>query len=203
MLCLRIAKGLRSLALMSMVRVSITGTTIDLNQSELLLAAFFRIKNEHPMTVHELNTLPESKFKLQLLNCCGSNTWVNKMHALVPYEDLVELLTAAEEIWFKCGEADWLEAFQRQSTFIDEITAGDGDGSIQVNKENMYKLVKKSDEYRNKFGFIFIVFGAGKSADELLDMLQMRLQNSREEELQIAAAEQNKITQLRIQKLLA
>ena len=57
-------------------------------------------------------------------------------------------------------------------------------------------------EYENKFGYIFIVCATGKSADEMLSLVRERIHNSAEEEIHIAAAEQNKITKLRLEKLL-
>jgi 2-oxo-4-hydroxy-4-carboxy-5-ureidoimidazoline decarboxylase len=56
--------------------------------------------------------------------------------------------------------------------------------------------------YEEKFGYIFIVCATGKSAEEMLDLLETRLKNKPEEEILIAAAEQNKITKLRLQKLI-
>lgn len=63
-------------------------------------------------------------------------------------------------------------------------------------------LAKGNQEYLAKFGFIFIVFATGKSAQEMLDLLLTRLPNDRATELLNAATEQNKITRLRLQKLL-
>ena len=63
------------------------------------------------MTIHELNTLPVEELKEALFKCCGSTTWVNKMVALLPMEELVELMDFAEEQWYACSEADWREAF--------------------------------------------------------------------------------------------
>ena len=57
-------------------------------------------------------------------------------------------------------------------------------------------------EYLTKFGYIFIVCATGKSADEMLSILRSRLVNPAEEEIRVAAAEQNKITCLRLEKLL-
>ena len=57
-------------------------------------------------------------------------------------------------------------------------------------------------EYEARFGYIFIVFATGKSADEMLAILESRLSNDPQTELQIAAAEQLKITQLRLRKLV-
>jgi 2-oxo-4-hydroxy-4-carboxy-5-ureidoimidazoline decarboxylase len=56
--------------------------------------------------------------------------------------------------------------------------------------------------YEAKFGYTFIVCATGKSATELLDILNSRLQNIPENEILMAADEQNKITKLRIEKLL-
>jgi 2-oxo-4-hydroxy-4-carboxy-5-ureidoimidazoline decarboxylase len=56
--------------------------------------------------------------------------------------------------------------------------------------------------YEEKFGYIFIVCATGKSADEMLGLLKSRLSNSPNEEIQVAADEQNMITKLRLEKLL-
>lgn len=56
--------------------------------------------------------------------------------------------------------------------------------------------------YLDKFGFIFIVCATGKSADEMLAICKARLGNSAATELHIAAEEQRKITEIRLNKLL-
>ena len=62
-------------------------------------------------------------------------------------------------------------------------------------------LAEGNRRYQAKFGWIFIVCATGKSADEMIAMLGQRLNNGQAEELHIAAAEQEKITLLRLQKL--
>jgi 2-oxo-4-hydroxy-4-carboxy--5-ureidoimidazoline (OHCU) decarboxylase len=49
----------------------------------------------------------------------------------------------------------------------------------------------------------YIVCATGKSAEEMLGILKSRLNNTPEEELINGAAEQNKITHLRLDKLLS
>ena len=58
-------------------------------------------------------------------------------------------------------------------------------------------MAESNQLYENKFGFIFIVCATGKSADEMLALIKVRLNNNAETEMQNAAKEQNKITQLR------
>ena len=60
------------------------------------------------------------------------------------------------------------------------------------------ELEKQNRKYEKKFGYIFIVFATGKSAEEMLDLLQQRLGNIPMIEINIAACEQNKITILRL-----
>ena len=64
------------------------------------------------------------------------------------------------------------------------------------------RLVVGNRQYLEKFGYIFIVCASGKSAEEMCLLLEERLPNSPDIELNIAAAEQAKITALRLEKLI-
>jgi 2-oxo-4-hydroxy-4-carboxy--5-ureidoimidazoline (OHCU) decarboxylase len=64
------------------------------------------------------------------------------------------------------------------------------------------QLAEANRLYLEKFGFIFIVCATGKSADEMLAICRARFGNSAATELKIAAEEQLKITELRLNKLL-
>ena len=75
---------------------------------------------------------------------------------------------------------------------------------IQGAGEHILKDLEESNRlYEEKFGYIFIVCATGKSAEEMLILLKVRLENDPEAELLIAAKEQNKITQLRLENLLS
>lgn len=167
------------------------------------------------MTLHELNILPKEQLKEELFKCCGSHAWVEKMLPFFPADDMAELLYDAEDQWYECTEADWLEAFTHHPQIgdIDSLkkkfatTAGWAIGEqgavAEASQQTLEALAKGNDDYEKKFGFIFIVCATGKSANEMLLLLQERLPNNRETEIKIAMDEQNKITQLRLQKLLA
>jgi 2-oxo-4-hydroxy-4-carboxy-5-ureidoimidazoline decarboxylase len=166
------------------------------------------------MTLHELNTLPKQQLKEELAKCCGSREWVNKMLLFFPADDLVELLEDAEEQWFKCTAEDWREAFANhpkigdteslKKKFASTATwaSGEQSGVNTASAEIIKALADGNRQYEEKFGYIFIVCATGKSAEEMLEMLQARLPNDPEEEIEIAADEQNKITKLRLEKLL-
>ena len=166
------------------------------------------------MTLHDLNILSKEQLRQELFNCCGSQAWVNKMLPFFPADDMVELLYDAEDQWYECTEADWLEAFSHHPKIggVESLkekyatTAHWASGEqIAVNtasQQTIEALAKGNEAYEKKFGFIFIVCATGKSAEEMLDLLQQRLTNTKEEEIKIAMDEQNKITQIRLQKLL-
>ena len=64
------------------------------------------------------------------------------------------------------------------------------------------RLADANRDYEVRFGYMFIVCATGKTADEMLVLLERRLRHDADEELRIAAGEQHKITQLRLRKLL-
>ncbi len=166
------------------------------------------------MTLHELNILNKQQLSEELTKCCGSSSWVNKMLPFIPADDMIELLEDAEDQWWQCSEDDWKEAFTHHPKIgdVESLTkkfastsqwaSGEQSAVNVASKETIEALAECNRLYEEKFGYIFIVCATGKSAEEMLGILQSRLKNNPEEEIQIAADEQNKITKLRIEKLL-
>ncbi|MEP7228756.1 MAG: 2-oxo-4-hydroxy-4-carboxy-5-ureidoimidazoline decarboxylase [Ginsengibacter sp.] len=167
------------------------------------------------MTIAEFDHLTIDKKKELLHNCCGSLTWVNKMLTVFPIDDLVELLEDADEKWDECKPEDWLEAFEQHPAIGDinslkekfyataDWAQVEQSGAEKASKETLDSLADGNKKYLEKFGFIFIVYATGKSADEMLALLQERLKNKPEDEIQIAAAEQIRITKNRLEKLFS
>lgn len=130
-----------------------------------------------------------------------------------PVEDLVDLEECAVEKWYECTEEDWKEAFENHPQIGDidslkekfastaEWAAGEQSGVTESTQEVLQNLAEGNKLYKEKFGYIFIVCATGKSADEMLSMLEERLPNTPEEEIEIAAEEQNKITKIRLEKI--
>ncbi|MFP4597392.1 MAG: 2-oxo-4-hydroxy-4-carboxy-5-ureidoimidazoline decarboxylase, partial [Persicimonas sp.] len=75
-------------------------------------------------------------------------------------------------------------------------------GTAGADQKFLDELHELNVAYEDRFGFIFIVCASGKSAEEMLDLLEDRIDNERDTEMKIAAQEQHKITQLRLKKLL-
>ena len=64
------------------------------------------------------------------------------------------------------------------------------------------ELAEDNHLYEQRFGFTYIVCATGKSADEMLTILNRRLASDREAELREAAEQQRQIMQIRLGKWL-
>ena len=165
------------------------------------------------MTIAEFDHMDIEEKKALLHQCCGSTTWVNKVISALPAEDLIDLQEIAEEQWYACSEQDWREAFGHHPKIGDlnslkekysstgHWAEGEQSSVKQATEQTLRALVEENQEYEKKFGYIFIVFATGKTADEMLSILKQRFYNSPETEIQIAMEEQLKITKLRLEKL--
>lgn len=166
------------------------------------------------MKLEQLNSLPEKALACELIKCCGSQRWVTAMLAERPYFTEDTLYTLSDTIWSELAAEDYLEAFAQHPQIgnletLKEKFANTADwandeqqGANQASKEVLQALHQGNQTYLQKFGYIFIVCATGKSAKQMLDLLEARLTNKPQVELPIAAAEQNKITKLRLKKLL-
>ena len=87
----------------------------------------------------------------------------------------------------------------RVEGWSDEEQAGVRSASVDVQQ----RLADANRDYEARFGYIFIVCATGKTAAEMLALLEARLHHAPDEERAVAADEQRKITRLRLLKLLA
>jgi 2-oxo-4-hydroxy-4-carboxy-5-ureidoimidazoline decarboxylase len=167
------------------------------------------------MTLPDLNALPPSARAEALATCCGATAWVAALNQQFPFDSPAALYEAADRIWYNLGEADWREAFTHhpkigdvnalKEKFATTATwaAGEQGAVRQASQDTLKALAAGNDAYERKFGYIFIVCATGKSADEMLALLQARLPNEPQQEIHVAMGEQAKITRLRLEKLLA
>ena len=167
------------------------------------------------MNIEEFNQLKKRKAREELFKCCGSTTWANRMIDLLPFRSVNDLKSKSDRIWWECNEEDWKEAFSQHPKIgerkIEEKKftatkswAEDEQSGVKLAEEKVItKLAEANLKYEKKFGYIFIVCATGKTADEMLDIVNERSNNNPMEEIKIAASEQNKITHLRIDKLIS
>jgi OHCU decarboxylase len=131
-----------------------------------------------------------------------------------PFFSRDAVLRAADDEWNALAERDWLEAFAHHPRIGESSAAAGGSAMARgwssteqaavasASHDARIGLARLNRDYEQRFGFIYIVCAAGKSAGELLDLAASRMHNDRETELRVAAEEQRKIMRLRLEKLL-
>jgi 2-oxo-4-hydroxy-4-carboxy-5-ureidoimidazoline decarboxylase len=166
------------------------------------------------MTLGEINALPAAQARVELLRCCGSSRWADAMAGLRPFKDRQSLLDAADALWDECGAKEWLEAFAHHPRIggkdalrakfaaTKEWAQGEQAGAAAADEATLDALAAGNAAYEQKFGFLFIVCATGKTAAQMLDLLKSRLPHDAETEMRLAAGEQNKITKIRLEKLI-
>jgi 2-oxo-4-hydroxy-4-carboxy-5-ureidoimidazoline decarboxylase len=160
-----------------------------------------------------INAWSEAEAGAAFRKCCGSSRWAERMAARRPFASEADLFAAAEEIWQDLAISDWLQAFAAHPRIGDLESlrtryaesagwaAGEQAGVAGASEALLQALARGNADYEAKFGYVFLICATGKTADEMLAALKERLPNDPDRELQIAGAEQAKITRLRLRKL--
>ncbi len=163
------------------------------------------------MKLSEFNELELDEAQIELTACLGCATWANDIAAQRPYDSKQSLIDAGSTRWNSASEQEILEAFSAhpqigdlealRNKYANTATAEQGQ-ITEADESVLVELQTNNQAYLDKFGFIFIVCATGKSAAEMLGLLNARLPNERDTELKNGANEQWQITLLRLNKLL-
>lgn len=159
------------------------------------------------------NEADEAEALEAMLACCGARRWASAMTALRPFKSVVKLSEAADRVWDTMEESDWMEAFACHPRIGERIVAKASAQAVlwshqeqsQANAADQNLLAKLAEGnalYEQRFGFTYVVCATGKSAAQMLAILESRLCRSRDAELREAAEQQRQIMQIRLGKWL-
>jgi OHCU decarboxylase len=148
-----------------------------------------------------------------MIACCGSKRWARAMVALRPVSSVEMLSEEADRVWSRMEEPDWMEAFachprigERKAAHAVAKSAAwsaqEQSSTTSAAELVMAELAAGNALYEERHGFTYIVCATGKSAEEMLSILNRRLAGSRDTELREAAEQQRQITQIRLGKWL-
>lgn len=166
------------------------------------------------MIAAQLDRASEDEARAMLARCCGASRWVGAMMSRRPFGSDDALLRIADEEWSRMDREDVLEALShhpRIGASLDELrrryastaswSAGEQSGAAAADDAVLRALREGNVRYEARFGHIFVVCATGKSASEMLALLEARLANDPEREWRVAQEEQRKITRIRLEKL--
>ena len=165
------------------------------------------------MNIAAINAWTQAEASEAFRRCCGSTRWSREMEELRPFDSEAAVLEAAERVWWALEASDWLEAFaahpkigarggaRAEHAATAAWSKAEQSGAERATGDVLEKLFLLNGRYEARFGYIFIVCATGKSAEEMLAAIESRLLHSPEDEIRWAAAEQAKITRLRLEKI--
>lgn len=161
-----------------------------------------------------LNALDAEQAREALRQCCGASRWLEGMMIAWPFEDRADLNASAKSVWSRMERKDILEAFDHHPRIGADLDAlrkkfsktaalseAEQSSVACASEQTLIALRDGNKKYEARYGHIFIVCASGKSAAEMLTILESRMNNDTDEELRIAAGEQAKITQLRLENI--
>ncbi len=132
------------------------------------------------------------------------------MLARRPFGSWQAARTAARDEWFALSDDEWKEAFASHPRIGDveaicarlggsaAASAREQAGIADADADLLGALLDANRAYEARFGFIFIVCATGRTAAEMLAIINHRLTNPPDVEIRIAAEEHAKICDLRL-----
>jgi len=160
-------------------------------------------------TLASFNRLSRGEAERRLLACCGSRAWAAKVAAGRPYASVPTLIETADVEWEKLKASDWLEAFTAHPRIGERggrapaASNREQKGVMSAREETLAVLAEGNRLYEERFGHVFLISAAGRSAEDVVAALRQRIENDPATELNVAAEEQRKITRLRLKSMLS
>lgn len=152
------------------------------------------------------NARPAAQARDALLACCRAERWAAQVTDGRPYPALAALLARAAEV---LTDDDVTEALaghprigQNPSAAHSSWSRSEQSGVATADDQVRAGLAAGNRAYEDRFGHIYLVCAAGRSAPELLRILRSRLGHDPETERQVVRAELAKINELRLTRLI-
>lgn len=163
------------------------------------------------MLIDEFNGLPDAEAAALLRACVAIDSWVSTLAAGRPYVTAQDLLDVGRAQVVGWAPAD-VEAALADHPRIGEQPAGEGTSAEASRREQAgvdagdrdlaERLRAGNAAYEQRFGRIYLVRARGRSGEELLTLLEERLRNDPETELEVTRQQLGEIALLRLAELV-
>lgn len=170
------------------------------------------MSQQKTVSLQDLNSFDNKEAAQWFSQCCASPQWFKAMANARPFTDFDGVTGTAEEVWQQCSTSEFLTAFEAHPMIGDvnslrkkyaatrNMASNEQQGADNADEKTLQSLASANHEYLSRHGFIFIICASGLTANTMLDALRLRLPNDTATEIKLAAAEQIKITLLRLVK---
>ncbi len=164
------------------------------------------------MELEHFNVIGEHEAAEVVRPCVGIDSWVAAIVAARPYADRDALLAMADRAATTWTDEE-VEGALADHPRIGERASGSNAGATMSRTEQagvsvtdvamLDRLAEGNRRYEEKFGRIYLVRAAGRSAAEMLDLLEHRLTNDPTTELGVTKTQLVEIATLRLKALIS
>jgi 2-oxo-4-hydroxy-4-carboxy-5-ureidoimidazoline decarboxylase len=164
-----------------------------------------RASSWRPAQIDHFNEASGDSLRPRLLDLTASPRWADQLIAGRPYADRERLLATSDELVLGLDEGQVdaaLAGHPRIGERGSEQSTREQAGMSQADASVQAAMAQGNAAYEERFGRIYLVAAAGRSAEELLALLHARLDNDPDTELDVVRGELARITRLRLSELL-
>lgn len=163
------------------------------------------------MRLKEFNECAVSAAENALKPCVHIESWIQHLVNKRPFDHVEQLYQAANQQaknwqWSEVAQAlaqhpriGERKAVKALSVKEQQFSANEQDG-LGNDQTIQQEILLGNIAYEQRFGYIFLIRAAGRSADDILKELQRRIRNSAEQEQQEASAQLAEIALLRLKQ---
>jgi 2-oxo-4-hydroxy-4-carboxy-5-ureidoimidazoline decarboxylase len=153
------------------------------------------------------NKLSERQQMHLLFGVCSSTIWARRVLAGAPFDSVDALLDRADRVLAELPDAEIdaaLDGHPRIGAKVDNASSAREQAAVSTAGADVKaQLAARNLEYDAKFGYVYLVCASGRSAGELLAILEDRLHNDPDTERRVMRNELGKINRLRLERLLS
>jgi len=129
---------------------------------------------------------------------CKQRPFTNRESFIAALNTSIDGLTDQEKIEVLENHPDLAGRLAEENLLTSESTREQKEAGLHLlTQDQRSRLKSHNKEYREKFGFTFIICARENKAAAILNGLDQRLSNTKEEEIQIGIGEVKKIARLR------
>lgn len=141
--------------------------------------------------IEVFNAQEEGEARVRLLTCLDLPRWADEVLAARPYGDLAQLEEKLAEAAASMTDEELERALARHPRIGERADATQHDAAFSEHEQSgvdrddaglARQLAAGNRAYEDRFGRVFIIRAAGRSAGEILDQLHARLDHSDEDE---------------------
>ncbi|MGB3352710.1 MAG: 2-oxo-4-hydroxy-4-carboxy-5-ureidoimidazoline decarboxylase [Mycobacterium sp.] len=163
-----------------------------------------------PLGIEGFNRLSERQRMHLLFDVCSSPIWARRVLAGGPFRDDDALLDRADRVLAELPDAEVdaaldghprigasVSSAHSASSAHEQARVADAADAVKA------ELAEKNRCYEDTFGYVYLVCASGRTAEELLAILNDRLDNDPDTERRVMRSELAKINRLRLSRLLS